>query len=265
MRAEVEIIDEPPADDDLTKALMRNVTNAFSKVVDSTDSFSEEIKEIVANIKEAGKLADMLAANLNIDIEDKQKVLETLDSTDRLEMVYKHINSELRIVKLGEQIQKDVRTEMDREQREYYLRQQIRAIQRELGEEDATVELDEFRDRRATAGNSIMYERCEKVIPIDDYSLMAIAGVPIPLCQAAQAECDGLDSLFRRTPGSGQDLAWKEYRVRTRPQVYKDLTRRCKGRGRDKGSSEDLCRGSSRQDHSGDQDRQEQQSSIHAR
>ncbi len=147
MRAKVEIIDEPDVGDDLTKALMRNVTNSFSKIVDLTDSFSEEIKGIVANIKEASKLADMLAANLNIDIEDKQKVLETVDSADRLDLVYQYINSELQIVKLGEQIQKDVRTEMDREQREYYLRQKIRAIQKELGEEDTTVELNEFRER----------------------------------------------------------------------------------------------------------------------
>jgi ATP-dependent Lon protease len=147
MRAEVEIIDEPPADDAMTKALMRNVTNAFSKIVDSTENFSEEIKGIVANIKEAGKLADMLAANLSIAIDEKQMVLETVDSRKRLELVYEFINRELQILKLGEQIQKDVRTEMDREQREYYLRQQLRAIQKELGEEDATVELDELQER----------------------------------------------------------------------------------------------------------------------
>jgi ATP-dependent Lon protease len=147
MRAEIEILDEMKVDDDRTKALMRNVVNAFFKVVDSSESYSEEIKGVVSNIKDAGKLADMLAANINIDIADKQKVLETVDPAQRLGLVYGFINNELEILRIGEKIKKDVRQEMDREQREYYLRQQIRAIQKELGEEDVTVELDELKEQ----------------------------------------------------------------------------------------------------------------------
>ena len=147
MRASVEILEEGTSDNDRTKALIRNVVNAFFRIVDSSESYSDEIKGIVSNIKEAGKLADMLAANLNIEIAEKQKVLERVDSSDRLSLVYEYVNNELEILKIGEKIKKDVRQEMDREQREYYLRQQIRAIQRELGEEDATVELDELKDQ----------------------------------------------------------------------------------------------------------------------
>lgn len=147
MRASVEILDEGTSDDDRTKALMRNVVNAFYRVVDSSESYSEEIKGIVSNIKEAGKLSDMLAANLSIEIAEKQEVLEAIDPSERLALVYGYVNNELEILKIGEKIKKDVRKEMDREQREYYLRQQIKAIQRELGEDDASVELEELKEQ----------------------------------------------------------------------------------------------------------------------
>jgi ATP-dependent Lon protease len=147
MRARVEILEEGASDDDRTKALMRNVINAFFRIVDSSESYSDEIKSIVSNIKEAGKLTDMLAANLNIEIAKKQQVLETVDPSERLSLIYEYVSNELEILKIGEKIKKDVRKEMDREQREYYLRQQIRAIQRELGEDDATVELEELKEQ----------------------------------------------------------------------------------------------------------------------
>ena len=147
MRAKVEILEEKESDDDRTKALMRNVINGFFRIVDSSESYSDEIKGIVSNIKEAGKLTDMLAANLNIEIEKKQQVLETIDPAERLSLIYEYVSNELEIMKIGEKIKKDVRKEMDREQREYYLRQQIRAIQRELGEDDATVEIEELKEQ----------------------------------------------------------------------------------------------------------------------
>jgi ATP-dependent Lon protease len=147
MRARVEILEEGESDDDRTKALMRNVINAFFRIVDSSESYSDEIKGIVSNIKEAGKLTDMLAANLNIEIAKKQQVLETIDPSKRLSLIYEYVSNEIEILKIGEKIKKDVRKEMDREQREYYLRQQIRAIQRELGEDDATVELEELKEQ----------------------------------------------------------------------------------------------------------------------
>ncbi len=147
MRARVEILEEEESEDDRTKALMRNVINAFFRIVDSSESYSDEIKGVVSNIKEAGKLTDMLAANLNIEISKKQQVLETIDPSERLSLIYEYVSNELEILKIGEKIKKDVRKEMDREQREYYLRQQIRAIQRELGEDDATVELEELKEQ----------------------------------------------------------------------------------------------------------------------
>jgi len=147
MRAKVKIVPEGERSDDRSKALMRNVVSAFFKIVDSSEQYPEEIKPIVMAIKSPGRLADMLAANLPMEVADKQKVLEALDPVKRLGSVYDFITGELEIVKIGEKIKSDVRKEMDREQREYYLRQQIKAIQKELGDEDAAVEIDELRER----------------------------------------------------------------------------------------------------------------------
>jgi ATP-dependent Lon protease len=147
MRARVSVLSEGDPKDDRTKALMRNVVSAFFAIVDSSESYPEETKGIVSSIRSAGRLADMLTANLAMEIADKQKVLEILDPVKRLRFIYEFITGELEIVKIGEKIKKDVRKEMDKEQREYFLRQQIRAIQKELGEEDVGLEMDELKER----------------------------------------------------------------------------------------------------------------------
>ncbi len=147
MRARVAIASEPDRRDDRAKALMRTAVSTFFSIVDAAESYPEEIKSIVAGIRSPGRLADLLAANLPMEIPDKQKVLEIIDPVKRLAFVYGFISNELEIVKIGEKIKHDVRKELDREQREYYLRQQMRAIQKELGEEDSGVESDELRER----------------------------------------------------------------------------------------------------------------------
>jgi ATP-dependent Lon protease len=147
MRARVTVLSEEDPKDDRTKALMRNVVSAFFTIVDSSESYPEETKGIVLSIRSAGRLADMLTANLAMEIADKQKVLEILDPVKRLGFIYEFITGELEIVKIGEKIKRDVRKEMDKEQREYFLRQQIRAIQKELGEEDVGLEMDELKER----------------------------------------------------------------------------------------------------------------------
>ncbi len=147
MRARVTVLSEVDPKDDRTKALMRNVVSAFFTIVDSSESYPEETKGIVLSIRSAGRLADMLTANLAMEIADKQKVLEILDPVKRLGFIYEFITGELEIVKIGEKIKRDVRKEMDKEQREYFLRQQIRAIQKELGEEDVGLEIDELKER----------------------------------------------------------------------------------------------------------------------
>jgi len=147
MRARITVLAEEDPKDDRTKALMRNVVSAFFAIVDSSGNYPEETKGIVSSIRSAGRLADMLTANLAMEVADKQKVLEILDPVKRLGFIYEFITGELEIVKIGEKIKRDVRKEMDKEQREYFLRQQIKAIQKELGEEDVGLEMDELKER----------------------------------------------------------------------------------------------------------------------
>ena len=147
MRAIVSPLEEREDGRRKSRAMMLNVVNAFSRLVDVSESYPDELKGIIAGVREPGRLADLVAANVNTGIEEKQIALEMLDPVKRLHHVYGLLNSELEIARMGEKIRQDVRHEMDREQREYYLRQQIKVIQKELGEEDSSVELDELRVR----------------------------------------------------------------------------------------------------------------------
>ncbi len=146
--AEVEVLQERKRDDPRTIAYMRGVANNFIKIVDSSEQLSDELKVVAMNISDPGRLADMVATNLDISVEEKQQVLEILDPRQRLEFLSRIVLRELEMVELGEQLQSRVRKEIDKDQREYYLRQQMKAIQRELGDGDqGSVELDELREK----------------------------------------------------------------------------------------------------------------------
>ena len=152
MRARVETVDELEDDSDLLKAYIKTVSNSFAKVIDESESLPEELKIIIGNIKEAGRIADVIATNLDIDLERKQMLLEEADILKRFKLLSNYLSDELEVVRLGKKLQSDVKKEMDREQREYYLRQQLKAIKRELGEDDdRTLEIDELRDKIAEA------------------------------------------------------------------------------------------------------------------
>jgi ATP-dependent Lon protease len=148
MVSEIEVLDEPEPADARTMAYMRGVANNFVKIVDASENLSDELKIVSMNLDEPGRLADMVATNLDISVVEKQQVLETLDPRRRLEILSKTVLRELEMVELGEKLQSRVRKEIDKEQREYYLRQQLKAIQRELGDTDQnSVELDELREK----------------------------------------------------------------------------------------------------------------------
>ena len=148
IRARIEVVDETEEPSDLLRAYIKTVTNSFSKVVDESENLPEELKIIVGNIKEGGRIADVIATNLNIDLSRKQKLLEDHNVLDRLKLLSTYLSDELDVLKLGKKLQSDVKREMDHEQREYYLRQQLKAIKRELGEEDdRTIEIDELRTK----------------------------------------------------------------------------------------------------------------------
>jgi len=154
IRARIEVMDEgEEAPSDLMRAYMKTITNSFSKVIDESEGLPEELKIIIGNITDPGRIADVIATNLNIDLERKQQILEELDVLERLKLLSNVLSDELDVLRLGKKLQSDVKKEMDREQREYYLRQQLKAIKRELGEEDdRTLEIDEIREKIAEAG-----------------------------------------------------------------------------------------------------------------
>jgi ATP-dependent Lon protease len=152
MRARIQKLEEPTVDSEEVKALMRNAANTFLKIVDSSEQLPDELKIVISNIEDPGRLADLIATNLALEVTVKQEILETIDPAERLKKLSKILLGELEVLELGQKLQSDVRKEMDKDQREYYLRQQMKAIQRELGEEDErAVEMEELREKIAAA------------------------------------------------------------------------------------------------------------------
>lgn len=148
LKARVEVVAEEKGRDARTLAYMRGVANNFIKIVDASENLSDELKVVVMNIDDPGRLADLIATNLDIDIGEKQQILEEPSPRKRLQALSRIVMRELEVVELGQKLQSRVRKSIDKDQREYYLRQQLKAIQRELGEADeSSVELDELKER----------------------------------------------------------------------------------------------------------------------
>jgi len=147
-QADVEPLAEDTPHDTEIEALMTNLVNLFARVVQASPTLPAEVVYMAQSIKEPGTLADMVASSLNATAEEKQKVLETLIVGDRLKVVTRIVNKQLEILELGKKIQDQVKEDMDKKQREYYLREQLKAIKTELGEKDeATGEVEEYRTK----------------------------------------------------------------------------------------------------------------------
>ena len=150
--ANVETIDESPAQGVEIEALIMNVKNLFQRAVDLAPYLTNEMGQMVSNIKSPGILADLVASNLNIPTTEKQNILDTLEVTDRLNKVHILLNKEVQVLELGNKIQSQVKEDIDKTQREYYLREQLKAIKKELGEMDEhTAEIKELQDRISKA------------------------------------------------------------------------------------------------------------------
>jgi ATP-dependent Lon protease len=129
-------------------ALIVSIKGLFQKALELAPHLPSEVGVIVMNIDDPSTLADLIASNLNITVVEKQEVLEALDIKARLERVYQLLNKEFQILELGSKIQNQLKSEMDKTQRDYYLREQLKAIQKELGETDErTVEIEELRQK----------------------------------------------------------------------------------------------------------------------
>ena len=134
-------------------AVARLVLGQFSQYVKLNKKMGAEVLHTLTGIEEPGRLADTLANHLTIKIEDRQKLLETYDEYERLEMLVNYINEEVDVLQIEKQIRGRVQKQMEKSQREYYLNEQMKAIQRELGGgEDAPSENEEYEQKIKQAG-----------------------------------------------------------------------------------------------------------------
>ncbi len=134
------------------EAARDDMVQQFSKFVSLIPYLPDELQVVVSSIKDPGKVTDLIAANLNISMEEKQDLLNTLMLQERLEKLSTILNREIELLDLGHKIQSQVQTELNKNQKDFYLRQQMKAIQNELGEGDArSGELEELRTKIAEA------------------------------------------------------------------------------------------------------------------
>ncbi len=140
--------DEEPEKSLELEALTHSARETARQVVELSPNVPDEARMVLDNIEKPGALADYLAANLSLGVAQKQELLETFDIADRLRKVNATLNNQLEVLQLSQKIQSDVREQIDHSQREYYLQQQLKAIQKELGESDSrAAELEELRGR----------------------------------------------------------------------------------------------------------------------
>ncbi|MBI3877632.1 MAG: endopeptidase La [Verrucomicrobia bacterium] len=148
LRARVEFLADRSDSSVELAALTRNAQQIFQDIINLSPALSDQVKISALNLDEPGKLADLIAANLNINLEERQHLLETADVKERLNRLLPLLTRELEVLTLGSKIQKEVSSSMTKSQRDFYLREQIRAIQRELGESDAASgEINSFREQ----------------------------------------------------------------------------------------------------------------------
>jgi ATP-dependent Lon protease len=129
-------------------ALLRNAQNQFQEILRLSPALSEQVKVAALNTEEPGHFSDLIAANLNLSLDERQKLLETPSIRERLSRLLPLLNRELEVLSLSSKIQTDVATSISKSQRDFFLREQMRAIQRELGESDSNSgELKTLRER----------------------------------------------------------------------------------------------------------------------
>ena len=155
MRATVESIPEINAPQNAQiEALQRNVLTLFQQIVAGSPTLSDELSTVASNIEDAGRMVDFIASSLpSLSTKDKQDVLETPDVQVRLEKINQHLAKELEVQQLRNKIQSEVQDRVQQTQREYYLREQMKAIQKELGEQDETTrDTEDLRQKIESAG-----------------------------------------------------------------------------------------------------------------
>ncbi|MGI9553800.1 MAG: endopeptidase La [Thermodesulfobacteriota bacterium] len=149
----VEEQEDDPVSGVETDALMRSLVKAFEGYMKLNKKIPTEVLATVTSIEDAGRLSDTIISHLNLKLQDKQTILEILNPLGRLEKLYEKMQEEVEILQIEKRIGKRVKKQMEKAQREYYLTEQMKAIQKELGEkDDLKTEIQEFEEKLKTKG-----------------------------------------------------------------------------------------------------------------
>lgn len=152
--AESKIIKSKETKDKKSIALMRTLFSQFDQYVKLNKKIPPELLTSLASIEEPGRMADSIAANLNLKLTEKQKILECINVRDRLDILLSLLEGELDILQVEKRIRGRVKRQMEKSQREYYLNEQVKAIQKELGEQDEVAEFEELEKKISSVGLS---------------------------------------------------------------------------------------------------------------
>ena len=152
LEADLEMIEDPVEKTAEIEAIMRTVLHQFEQYIKISRKVPPETLSTVADIEEAGRFADIVASHLSMKTQQKQEILESVNIKDRLEKLNEVLRREMEILDIERKINLRVRKQMEKTQKEYYLREQMKAIQKELGERDERMaEAEEYRDKIAEA------------------------------------------------------------------------------------------------------------------
>lgn len=153
LSAKIEVIEDPLTKDPETEALMRTLLNYFEQYIKVSKKVSNETYNSTADIEEPGRLADIITSHLPLKLKDQQDILETIDIKERLNKVIQLIHNEKEVLDLEKKIGLRVKKSMERTQKEYYLREQMKAIQKELGDKEGkSAEVAELAEKIKEAG-----------------------------------------------------------------------------------------------------------------
>ncbi|HXF43184.1 MAG TPA: endopeptidase La [Pyrinomonadaceae bacterium] len=150
IKARIKTVNEPLAPENSleVEALIRNVRSLMERAASLGKGISPEVLAIIANLDDAGRLADLCASNLELKLEDAQSVLDILDPVPRLKRINELLSKEIEVLTVQQEINTQARADIDRSQREYFLRQQLKAIQAELGEgNELFEEIEQYREK----------------------------------------------------------------------------------------------------------------------
>lgn len=177
LKARIQVVEEPSAPKSKgleIEALRRTVAQLFDRCIALSPNLPDELKSLTQAVQEPNVMADLIAAHMPFAVEDKQQVLETVDLVERLRLLSELLGREARVLELSSKVQSEVNTELSKSQRDYYLREQLKAIQRELGEsDDRDEELSDLRqaiDESGMTGDALRevdreYDRLLRMSP----------------------------------------------------------------------------------------------------